>query len=98
MDLGDQRGVDEPRRLEQALIVPVGILRAQTVADGVVLVREDVMEQAQSEPPVVVETGDLDAVVGQRQPSLPVEEELAVPALTAGPPAHTLLGNQVAAV
>ena len=46
VDLGHHRGVDEPRHVEQAGVVPVRILRLQPVADRVVLFDEQRMEHA----------------------------------------------------
>ena len=40
MDLGHHRGVDEPRDIEEAVVVPVGVGLVQHVADGVVLAHE----------------------------------------------------------
>ena len=37
VDLGHQRGVDEPRVVEQLLVRPARVVGAQAVADGVVL-------------------------------------------------------------
>ena len=43
----------------RTLVVPVRVLAGQPVADGVVLEREDGVEHAEADPPVVVEAGDL---------------------------------------
>src|SRR5262245_19735973 len=59
MDLRQQRGVDKTRLLEQPLVVPERIVLLEPVADGVVLEREQPMQQAETHPAVLGETGDL---------------------------------------
>ncbi len=85
VDLRDERRVDQPRGLEQRLVVPARPLGAQPVADGVVLEREQQVEQREADPPVVVEPGHRDAgdeVAGQQSVD---DGELAVPARTDAP-------------
>ena len=54
VDLGHQRGVDQPGFAEELLVVPVGVLVREQVADRVVLQREQRVEHRQTDPPVVV--------------------------------------------
>ena len=67
VDLGDQRRDDQPRRLIDALVAPARIVRAQLVAEQVVLAREQRVQRAQAEPPALVEAGDLHAACIDRQ-------------------------------
>ena len=57
----EQRRVDETGLLEQPLVVPERIVLPEHVADGVVLEREQRVQQAQSHPAVLGESGDLPA-------------------------------------
>ena len=59
MDFREQRRVDEPRLLEQALVVPERIVLLQLVADRVVLEGEQRVQQAETDPAVLDEPGDL---------------------------------------
>jgi hypothetical protein len=61
VDLRHQRRADEPRLIEQPLIVPVRVLLHEHVADGVVLAREQAVQQAQPHPQVVAAARDLGA-------------------------------------
>ena len=79
MDFGEQRRVDETGLLEQALVVPERIVLLQVVADGVVLEREQRVQQAESDPAVLGESGDLPA--GDRihaEPSARADQHLAL--------------------
>ncbi len=82
VDLGDQRGHDQPRRLVDPLVAPVLVVGAQLVAEQVVLAGEQRVQPAESQPPALVEAGDLEAlgVLGQvpvEQPQLRALAQLA---------------------
>ena len=83
VDLRQQRRVDQPGLLEQPLVVPVRVVFLQLVADRVVLEREQRVQQAQADPAVLGEAGDLAA--GERidaKPSARAHEHLAIAAGT----------------
>ena len=50
VDLGHHRGVDQPGRLEQRLVVPGRVALRQQVADRVVLAREEGVQQRRARP------------------------------------------------
>jgi hypothetical protein len=60
VNLRHDRGVDQPRGVEQLLIVDVRVTRGQHVADRVVLPYEEHVQHADPEPPVPPEAGELD--------------------------------------
>ena len=59
VNLSHQGGIDEPRNIEQTIVIPSRIVCFEHVADGVVLLDKQQMQHAQAYPPVVVETGQL---------------------------------------
>ena len=61
VDLGDQRRDDQPCRVEDAVVAPALVVRAQLVADDVVLAGEQSVQPAQAEPPALVEAGEFHA-------------------------------------
>ncbi len=61
MNLCDQRSVDEASGCKNPVIVPMFILLAEAVANGIVFQRKECMEQAESHPPVVVKPGEVDS-------------------------------------
>ena len=67
VDLGDEGGHDQPGGLEDPLVAPVPIGRAQFVADHVVLAREQKVHCREAEPPVLVEPGDFETIDVGRQ-------------------------------
>src|SRR5215813_6703528 len=94
VDLGDEGSVHQPRRLEELLIVPLGVRRPEPVADRIVLEREERVHQAKPNPPVAVDAGNLDAgalIEGKQA----VGQHVQLSLLTG---AHELLGGEVAAV
>jgi hypothetical protein len=80
VDLGHQRRVDQPRRVEQPLVVPARVLLLENVADRVVLLGEQRVQAGEPEPPVLVEAGQVDAGLGRilRQPAVRPDLQLAV--------------------
>ncbi len=80
MNFRDQRAIYQPRPLEELLVVPVRIDQLQRVADRVMLARKQGMEQAQSDPPVVVEAGKIDSGMARvrRQHAVGANRDLAV--------------------
>ena len=59
VNLREQRRVDQAGLLEQPLVVPERIVLLEHVADGVVLEREQRVQQAEPHPAVLGEPGDL---------------------------------------
>ena len=82
MDLGHHRGVDEPRDIEEAVVVPVGVGLVQHVADGVVLAHEKGVQHRNAHPPVAGEAGLLDALPVHRQRAVAVQSHFAEQAAT----------------
>ena len=80
MDLGHDRGVHQPRHVEQPVIVPIGMARFQPVTDRVVLVREQRVQHRQAHPPVADETGRFHSVRGAGKRVVVGEPELAADA------------------
>ena len=81
VDLREQRRVDQARLLEQPLVVPERVVLLELVADGVVLEREQRVQQAQPDPAVLGEAGDLAARDRiDAEPSARADEHLAVAA------------------
>ena len=79
VDLGHHGGVDHPGRLEEALVVPVGVVAGQVVADRVVLPREEVVQQRQAQPPVAVDARQVDPGVAlEGQPAVGLQPQPAV--------------------
>ena len=89
VDLGHQRIVDHARDAENLRILllrrflrivpPFRVGLDQAVADGVVLQREQVVQHAQSEPPVLRQSGDFDAGgIDRNHPGFRIDIELAV--------------------
>ena len=79
VDLGHHGGVDHPGRLEEALVVPAGVVEGQVVADRVVLPREEVVQQRQAQPPVAVDARQVDPGVAlEGQPAVGLQPQLAV--------------------
>ena len=76
VDLRDQRGDDQPRRLVDALVAPAAIVGAQLVAQQVVLAREHGVQAAEAQPPALVEAGHLLPAGVLRQVALLVQPEL----------------------
>ena len=97
MDLRHQGDVDKSRFLEELLVVPVGVLGFQRVANRVVLVGEQRVHHGEAEPPVAVDSREVDALlfgIGVEQQQAVVQQgELAV---LVG--ADLLLNAQLAAV
>ena len=93
VDLGHHRGVDQPRHVEQPVVVPLGVGRRQVRADGVVLAREQRVQHRQAHPPVADEPGVLHAVVGHGQAAVGLQPQAA-----AGVLAQAVLRGLVAAV
>ena len=82
VDLRDQRGNDQTCRLIDPLVAQSRILRAELVAQDVVLACEERVQAAEPEPPALVETGDLLPVEVVRQVSLGSHPQLrALPQL-----------------
>jgi hypothetical protein len=78
VDLRDQCGVDEPRDIEQAFVVPIWVRLMQHVADGVVLTHENGVQHAEADPPVPQESGFLHTRAGvNRQSAIGVQSHLA---------------------
>ena len=77
VDLGHDRGVDEPRHVEEARVAPLRITGLELVADGVVLVHEQRVQHRQADPPVALEAGLLDALAVERQRAVGVDAHLA---------------------
>src|SRR5215207_2859524 len=50
VDLGQQRGTDEPGMVEQLIVRPGRVLRAEAVTDGVVLEGEERVQHRQTDP------------------------------------------------
>jgi hypothetical protein len=63
MNLRHEGCVDEPRMIEQVVVGPGWICGTERVAYHVVLSREKRMHQAQADPPVTVDAGDLDSAL-----------------------------------
>ena len=81
VDLRHQRRVDEPRGQEQPLVVPGRVVALEVVADRVVLLDEQRVEQRQADPVVVAEAGRVDAVerrVGLVRQAAVLDDHLAV--------------------
>ncbi len=79
VDLRHHRRVDQPGRLEQRLVTPVGMMGLERVADRVVLAHEQGVDGAQGHPPVAREASGLGARVGiDRQQALVGDRELSV--------------------
>ena len=82
VDLRDQGGDDQTCRLIDPLVAQARIVRAELVAQEVVLAREERVQAAEPEPPALVETGDLLPVEVLRQVSLGSHSQLrALPQL-----------------
>ena len=62
MDLRHQGAVDQPRRVEQTLVVPGGVLALESLADGIVLLGEERVQAREAEPPVLGEARAVDAL------------------------------------
>jgi hypothetical protein len=77
VDLGQQGSVNQSRAIEYVVVRPGWKLRRQTIADGVVLEREQVVQQAQADPVVTVDAGQIDALVVLRQEAVGGDLELA---------------------
>ncbi len=78
VDLRHQGGVDQARALVELVVGPARVLGLQAVADRVVLVREDRVQQRQAEPEVAGDAGQVDDFLEvARQLAVGVEPELA---------------------
>ena len=70
VDLGDERGDDQPGLVEHLVVGPVAVVRGEHVAHGVVLAHEQRVQELQPDPPAVEPAGaaeqrrvDVDQVV-----------------------------------
>src|SRR5690606_34827291 len=77
VDLGDQRGNDQTGFVIQPLVALARILGCQHFGNGVVFLGEELMQHAQTHPPVFIEAGDRDIGVHVgRQGAVRVELQL----------------------
>ena len=80
MDFRNQRAINQPRVLKQLFVIPLWISRLQRIADGIVLSCEQVVQQCQSDPPIVIEACEIDALdVRVFRQHFAVELDFAVP-------------------
>ena len=79
VDLGHQGGDDEPRPVEELIVLEARMGRVQVVADRVVLAHEERMQKREPDPEVPGHAGEIDVRldVGRDQPAL-VEPQLPV--------------------
>ena len=78
VNLGDERGDDETRLLEEALVGPSWVALLESIAHRVVLERKETMHQAQAHPAVVGHAGDLETRDGiDQQPAIGADLDLA---------------------
>ena len=79
VDLRHQRRVDEPGLVVEILVVELGVLRVQVLADRVVLAHEQRVEQREADPEVARDAGQVDVLLelDRRQARL-VDLQLAV--------------------
>ena len=59
VDFGDESNVDQAGLAVQLFVAPIGMVRLQHFADGVVLGDEQAVEHAQADPAIVFEAGQL---------------------------------------
>ena len=79
VNLGDERGDDETRLLEEALVGPSRVALLESIADRVVLEREETVHQAQTHPAGVGHACELETSDGvDQQPAIRADLDLAV--------------------
>src|SRR6266481_9365437 len=85
MDLCHQGDVHEAGRPEELLVVPAGVLTSEMIADRVVLPGEQVVHEAEPDPPVGGETRPLQPVLLHEQQPAVIQREPAPPVVAKAP-------------